>query len=198
MTPFRDLLVEQLPKLRVYARFLARDRALADDLVQETILQALINVEQFTPGTNINAWLSTILRNRFLNELRSRSRLAAYVAMPKQERHPFDQEIRLEMRDLERAFRSLPEAQSEALWLVAVGGFSYRDAAKIVGCPEGTVKSRANRGRIELDRRLASETSNTRPARVQAVMQGIGDRAASRSPAAFVFIVNVKDAATIR
>src|SRR5579863_6676347 len=74
---------------------------------------------------------------------------------------------RLEIRDLERAFRSLPEAQSEALWLVGVGGFSYQDAAKIGGCPEGTVKSRANRGRIELDRRLASEASNTRSARVE-------------------------------
>jgi RNA polymerase sigma-70 factor, ECF subfamily len=172
MTLFQDLLVEQLPKLRVYARFLARDRAFADDLVQETVLQALTNSEQFTPGTNMKAWLSTILRNRFLNELRSRSRLAAYIAMPKPERHTVDQEIRLEMRDLERAFRSLPEAQSEALWLVCAGGFSYQDAAKIVGCPEGTVKSRANRGRIELDRRLASETSNTHPARVQAVTHG--------------------------
>jgi RNA polymerase sigma-70 factor (ECF subfamily) len=184
MTPFRDLLVEQLPKLRVYARFLARNRALADDLVQETVLQALIKVEQFTPGTNIGAWLSAILRNRFLNELRSRSRLAAYVAMPKLEMHPVDQEIRLEMRDLERALRSLPEAQSKALWLVGASGFSYQDAAKMVGCPEGTVKSRVNRGRIELDRRLASESTNTRLARVRAVMHGIGDQPASRSPLA--------------
>ncbi len=198
MTSFRALLVEQLPKLRVYARFLARDRALADDLVQETILQALIKVGQFTPGTNINAWLSTILRNRFLNELRSRSRLAAYVAMPRPERDAFDQEIRLEVRDLERAFRFLPEAQSEALCLVAVAGFSYRDAAKIVGCPEGTVKSRANRGRLEIDRRLTSETSITRSARVQAVMHGIDDRATSGPRAAFVFIVNVQDAATVQ
>jgi len=172
MALFQDLLVEQLPKLRVYARFLARDRALADDLVQETIVQALTHREQFTPGTNMKAWLSTILRNRFLGELRAQARLATYIAMPKLERHIVDQEVRLEMRDLERAFRSLPKAQSDVLWLVGAGGFSYHDAAKIVGCPEGTVKSRANRARIELDRRLTSETPNTRPTRVQAAMHG--------------------------
>jgi RNA polymerase sigma-70 factor (ECF subfamily) len=181
MTRFQDLLVEQLPKLRIYARFLARDRTLADDLVQETVLQALTYSQQFTPGTNLKAWLSTILRNRFLNELRSRSRLADYAAMPKPERHTIDQEIRLELRDLERAFRSLPEAQSEALWLVGAGGFSYQDAAKIVGCPEGTVKSRANRGRVELDRRLAGEPSTTPPARVPE-RTAMSDRAVSRSP----------------
>jgi RNA polymerase sigma-70 factor (ECF subfamily) len=154
MTLFQSLLVEQLPKLRVYAHFLARNRALADDLVQETILRALTNAEKFAPGTNMKAWLSTILRNLFFNELRSRSHFAGYLAMPPPERPRTDQEVRLEFRDLDRAFRALPEAQSEALWLIGVDGRSYRDAAEIAGCAEGTIKSRANRGRTELDRRL--------------------------------------------
>ena len=154
---FQDLLVEQLPHLQAFARLLARDRALADDLVQETALRALCNMDKFTPGTNMKAWLSTILRNQFYNELRTRSRAAAYAALPKPARHGGEQESRLEMRDFERVFSTLPAVQREALSLVGASGYSYDEAAEIVGCAQGTVKSRVCRARTELDRRLGRD-----------------------------------------
>jgi len=161
MAMFQDLLVEQLPHLHAFARFLARDRATAEDLVQETAVRALCNMDKFAPGTNMKAWLSTILRNQFYNELRRRSRAAAYAAAPKPGLHGGEQELRLEIRDFERAFRDLPAVQREALSLVGASGYSYDEAAEIVGCAQGTVKSRVCRARIELERRLgrADESS---------------------------------------
>lgn len=157
MALFQDQLVEQLPYLRTFARLLARNWALADDLVQETALRALSNVDKFTPGTNMKAWLSTILRNQFYNEVRTRSRAAAYAVLPKPAGHHGEQEGMLELRDLERAFRALPAVQREALSLVGASGFSYGEAAEIVGCAQGTVKSRVCRARMELGRRLGRE-----------------------------------------
>ncbi len=157
MALFQDLLVEHLPHLRAYARLLSRDWALADDLVQETVLRALCNIDKFVPGTNLKAWLSTILRNQFYNELRFRSRLTSYISVPHQSWRAGEQEARLEMRDFERAFHALPPAQREALSLIGASGFSYDEAAKIVGCAQGTVKSRVCRARSELERRLRDE-----------------------------------------
>src|SRR3984885_4626022 len=82
MAFFQDMLVEHLPHLRAFALRISRDRSLADDLVQETMLRALCNNDKFMRGTNMEAWLSTILRNRFYDELRSRSHFAAYDALP--------------------------------------------------------------------------------------------------------------------
>ena len=158
MASFQDLLVEQLPYLRNFARLLARDGRMADDLVQETALRALANVDKFMPGTNIRAWLSTILRNEFYNELRARSRMAAYLKTPHPTSHSGDQDWRLSMRDCERAFHSLPASQREALSLVGASGFSYEDAAGIIGCAEGTVKSRVCRARAELGHKLGLGT----------------------------------------
>jgi len=158
---FQDLLVEHLPHLRAFARLLARDRALADDLVQETALRALCNVDKFAPGTNMKAWLSTILRNLFYSELRSRSRAAAYAALPKPMGHAGEQEAQITMRDFERVFHALPAVQREALSLVGASGFSYEEAAEIVGCAQGTVKSRVCRARIELSRSFGCAESDT-------------------------------------
>ena len=151
---FQDAIVEHLPHMRALARMFARDRAMADDLVQETVLRALSNIDKFEPGTNMKAWLSTILRNQFYNELRSRARLTAYMAIPHATDHAGEQEAHLEMRDFERAFHDLPAVQREALSLVGGSGYSYEEAAKIVGCVQGTVKSRVCRARMELERRL--------------------------------------------
>src|SRR5262245_40641258 len=98
MPAFQDLLVEHLPHLQAFARLLALARALADDLVQETALRDLCNMDKFTPGTNMKAWLSTILRNQFYNELRTRSRAAAYAALPKPMGYGGEQEGKLELR----------------------------------------------------------------------------------------------------
>jgi len=154
MAPFQEALVENLPRLRAFAQFLARDRALADDLVQETALRALRNSDKFAPGTNMKAWLATILRNQFYNELRTRSRMAALAEMPRAAGQEAEQEVRLDLRDFERAFKALPPAQRDALSLVAASGFSYEEAAEIVGCAQGTVKSRVSRGRSTLERAL--------------------------------------------
>ena len=158
MASFQDLLVEQLPYLRNFARLLSRDGRWADDLMQETALRALSNADKFTPGTNMRAWLSTILRNEFYNELRSRSRMAAYLRTPRPMSHAGDQEWRLNVRDFERAFHSLPAPQREALSLVGASGYSYEDAAEIIGCAEGTVKSRVCRARAEIGHKLEVAT----------------------------------------
>jgi len=173
MADFQDQLIEQLPYLTAFARKLARDYARAEDLVQETALRALCNIDKFEPGTNFRAWLSTILRNQFYNEIRSRARSAAYdeatLATTSTSRVTA-QESRLEMRDFERAFAKLPETQREALSLVGANGLSYEEAAEAVGCPEGTMKSRVSRGRTSLENILKtgcsgeeSANDNTRP-----------------------------------
>jgi RNA polymerase sigma-70 factor (ECF subfamily) len=157
MALFQDMLVDHLPSLRAFALRLSGNRAMADDLVQETAIRALCNIDRFMPGTNMKAWLSTILRNQFYNEMRSRSAMAAYAAIPRPVGHAGEQEARIEMRELERAFRSLPAVQSEALSLVGASGFSYEEAADIVGCPRGTIKSRVCRARSTLDRQLQNK-----------------------------------------
>src|SRR5215469_16857630 len=125
-----DDIVPYLPHLRAFARMLAQDRALADDLVQETVLRAISHAHQFQPGTNMKAWLTTILRNSYFNEKRSQRRLAAFssstagrVTVARGQ-----QEHRLQMRDLRRAMVHLPETQREALALVGASGYSYEEA----------------------------------------------------------------------
>ena len=160
MAEFQDHLIEQLPYLTAFARKLARDRARADDLVQETALRALCHRDKFEPGTNLRAWLSTILRNQFYNEIRAHARSSAYeetgtLAAPSAEAPA--QESRLAMRDFERAFAKLPKPQREALLLVGKDGLSYEEAARVAGCPEGTMKSRVCRARMNLDALLNRE-----------------------------------------
>jgi RNA polymerase sigma-70 factor (ECF subfamily) len=164
MALFQDMLVEHLPQLHAFALRLSRNRATADDLVQATALRALCNVDKFMPGTNMKAWLSTILRNQFYDDLRSRSWIAAYVDMPHPVGHAGDQESRLEMHDFEREFATLPAVQRQALTLVGAEGFSYEEAAEIVGCPQGTIKSRVCRARSTLELRLRNDTPAPAPA----------------------------------
>src|ERR1700735_5496296 len=149
---FKDGLLDNLPHLRAFARMLARDHVFAEDLVQDTMVQALANRSQFRPGTNLRGWLTIILRNRFYNEMRRSSRkfevsveqLSEIVAVNG------GQEVSLEIRDFYRVFRTLPAAQREALALVGASGFSYEEAAAIAGCPAGTMKRRVARGRLVL------------------------------------------------
>jgi RNA polymerase sigma-70 factor (ECF subfamily) len=145
-------LIGALPVLRAFARSLCGDRVRADDLVQETVARALANSDKFTPGTNLHAWLVTILRNHFYSEGRRRGRevedadgvLAGRLAeLPSQESH-------LEMADFMRALQLVPAEQREALILIAASGFSYEDAAEICGVRVGTIKSRVSRARARL------------------------------------------------
>lgn len=144
-----DDLVAMIPALRVYARNLTRGTGEADDLVQETLTKALANISSFQPGTNLRAWLFTIMRNTFLNRVvksnRERPGLADCVAgsvisFPVHDAHIATNRV---MQAIDR----LPAPYKEALILVFLMGESYQDVAQICDCAIGTVKSRINRAR---------------------------------------------------
>lgn len=148
----RDELVDHLPALRAFALSLTRDGASADDLVQDTIVKAWTNIEKFQPGTNLRAWLFTILRNTFYSARRKTRREVSDsdgIHAARQATRP-EHDGRLAMNDFKAAFQQLPDEQREALILVGGSGFSYEEAASMTGVAVGTVKSRANRGRRRL------------------------------------------------
>jgi RNA polymerase sigma-70 factor (ECF subfamily) len=153
---FKAGLVDNLPHLRAFAHLIARNHALAEDLVQDTIVRALANRHQFKPGTNLKGWLIIILRNRFFNEMRRSSRKSEISMEHQGDLAAVDggQEVSIEIRDFNEAFRKLPPTQREALVLVGASGFSYEEAAEIAHCPIGTMKSRVSRARAELETRL--------------------------------------------
>jgi RNA polymerase sigma-70 factor (ECF subfamily) len=150
--PFRRQLAEELPALRAFARSLGRDAAHADDLTQEALLKAWAKRDSFREGTNLRAWLFTILRNGFYSEHRKRRREAPDPdeahASRLAERPPQDHALALE--DFRVAFSRLPPDQREALALVGAAGLSYDAAAAVCGVAAGTVKSRVSRGRTAL------------------------------------------------
>lgn len=148
----REELVEHLGAMRAFAVSLTRNSAAADDLVQDTLVKAWSNIDKFEVGTNMRAWLFTILRNTFYSLRRKRKRevedgeggLAAGLAQKP------DHDGRLQMREFGEAFELLPDEQREALILVGAGGFSYEEAAGMCGVRVGTIKSRVNRARSRL------------------------------------------------
>ncbi|MBY6200189.1 RNA polymerase sigma factor [Maritalea mobilis] len=148
----RDEIVEHLGALRAFARSLARNPATADDLVQDTIVKAWSNIDKFKPGTNMRAWLFTILRNTYYSLHRKRSREVADVdgeiAGQMSEKPAHDG--RLALGEFAEAFATLTDEQREVLLLVGASGFSYEEAAEMCGCAVGTIKSRANRARKRL------------------------------------------------
>jgi RNA polymerase sigma-70 factor (ECF subfamily) len=145
-------LIACVPHLRAFARFLTGNRERADDLVQDTVVRALTAAHQFKPGTNLKAWMFTILRNQHYNDVR-RSRVRALsLDDPSidEPAAPATQEARLEFGDFRRAFWQLGEDQREVLILIGASGLSYEEAARICKCPTGTIKSRVSRARREL------------------------------------------------
>jgi RNA polymerase sigma-70 factor (ECF subfamily) len=144
----RDDILAAVPSLRAFAISLSGNSDRADDLVQETLLRALANIDSFQPGSNLPAWLFTILRNLFRSDYRKRRREVEdaegnYATHPSQGAH-------LEFEEFRAALEKLPQDQREALILVGASGFSYEDAAAICGCAVGTIKSRVNRARSKL------------------------------------------------
>jgi RNA polymerase sigma-70 factor (ECF subfamily) len=145
-------LIAAIPSLRAFAVSLSGKADAADDLVQETLVKAWANLHSFTEGTNLSAWLFTILRNVYYSECRKRRRevpdtdgkIARNVAIPP------GQDDYMNFRDFRAALQTLPPDQREALILVGASGFSYEEAAKICECAIGTMKSRVNRGRNRL------------------------------------------------
>ena len=155
----RDEMIAHLPALRASALSLVRNGPAADDLVQEAILKAWSSFDKFTPGTNLRAWLFTILRNGFYSDLRkhrrevqdSEGQFAARLSQKP------EHDGTLAMWDFQRGFERLIDEQREALVLVGALGFSYEEAAATIGCAVGTVKSRVNRGRKRLAELLQLE-----------------------------------------
>ncbi|RBI84529.1 RNA polymerase subunit sigma [Rhodosalinus halophilus] len=155
----RDEIAEHLKPMRLFALSLTRDINRADDLVQDTVVKAWTNIDKFEPGTNMRAWLFTILRNTFYSDRRRARREVADAdgALAGRIAEKPDHDGRLAMADFRAAFEQLPDEQREVLILVGAQGFSYEDAAEMCGCAVGTVKSRANRGRKRLAELLGVE-----------------------------------------
>jgi len=149
---FRDGILKALPNLRAFALSLTGSSHRADDLVQDTVLRAWSKRSSFQPGTNLNAWLFTILRNSFFSEHRKRAREVedtdgTYAAQLKTVP---DQMDNLHVQDLRAALDRLVPEQREALLLVGAEGLSYEETAAICGTAVGTIKSRVNRARTRL------------------------------------------------
>lgn len=167
-----------VPNLRAFARSLCGNADQADDLVQETLVKAWRSRGTFAPGSNLKAWLFTILRNTFLSERRKRKfevhdtdgKLAMQLSVKG------NQSDHMDLLDFAKAFATLPEEQREALILVGAEGFAYEDAALMCGCAVGTIKSRVNRARVKLAEllgvseanELISDEAGDRPARMHA------------------------------
>ena len=166
MTPepsVQDVMLAAIPNLRAFAMSLSGNADRADDLVQETVMRAMTSIGSFTPGTNMAAWLFTILRNSFRSQYRKRRREVedpdgSYLASLKL---PAEQFGRLEFKELIEALAKLPHVQREALLLVAASGFSYDEAAAICEVAVGTIKSRVFRARQLLAELLVIDSPAT-------------------------------------
>jgi RNA polymerase sigma-70 factor (ECF subfamily) len=149
---FRDQLVALLPSLRAFARGLCRHREMADDLAQDTMMRGWAARASYTQGSNFRAWMFMIMRNQFYTTLRKDSRMTSLdpevaervlVVAPAQHNG-------INVDDVAKALQVLPAVQREVLLLVGANGVSYEEAAEIIGCAVGTVKSRLARGRAAL------------------------------------------------
>ena len=148
MSSVSENIEQHIPYLRNFARALTRNVVAADDLLQECLTRALLKQHLFAEGTNLRAWLTTIMHNLHVNELRRRGRAevlfdpseipTTVVAEPNQDSY-------MMLRAAERALQAMPEKQRLALELVKIEGLSYEEASAQMGLPVGTVKSRANR-----------------------------------------------------
>jgi RNA polymerase sigma-70 factor, ECF subfamily len=158
---FRQLLVAAIPRLRAFSLSLTSRSATADDLVQEALLKAWKHQDSFKPGTNLRAWLFTILRNEFYSQLRKRKREVEDVDDLFSSRVSVlaEQHGHLEMAELRSALDKLPQDQREAIVLVGASGFSYEEAAEICNVAVGTIKSRVNRARAKLASLLQFDSS---------------------------------------
>ena len=152
------LFAAEIPRLRRYALALLRDRDRADDLVQDTILHGLEKLHLFQTGTNLRAWLFTIMHNQHINSFRRSVRRGQTIHVEKVHLvTPASQASSLELRDLDRAIALLPEEQRTALLLVGLEGMTYEEVAQICNVPVGTVRSRISRGREALRHMLKGE-----------------------------------------
>ena len=158
----RDAMLAAVPSLRAFAISLSGNVDRADDLVQETLLRAITNIDSFQPGSHMSAWLTTILLNLFRTEYRKRRRevedangrhVDSLKSAP-------EQHSRVEFEEFRVALAKLPSGQREALLLVGASGFSYEEAAAICESAVGTIKSRVNRARTRLSKLLSIDSAD--------------------------------------
>jgi RNA polymerase sigma-70 factor, ECF subfamily len=156
-----------VPDLRRYARALTRDVVDADDLVQDSLCRALAKIGLWDKGSDLRAWLFTILHHRHVSEIRRAVRRGVSVAVEDVALNAAvaaDALSALQLRDLERAIASLPEARRQVILLVGLEGLTYEDVAAILGIPIGTVRSRLARGRETLRRLMDVREKAAKPA----------------------------------
>jgi RNA polymerase sigma-70 factor (ECF subfamily) len=157
MADFHNLIEREIPRLRRYARALTRSADRADDLVQETLLRAVAKAHLWQAGTDIRAWLFTIMHNQYVNMVRRAMRDETAVDIEQMSSSlvaTTDPTASRQLRELERALACLPGEQREVILLVGLEGMSYEAAAQILSVPVGTVRSRLSRGRDALRRLL--------------------------------------------
>jgi RNA polymerase sigma-70 factor (ECF subfamily) len=166
MSDFAQLLQGEIPRLRRYARALTRDAARADDLVQSCLVRAIAKEHLWEPGTDLRAWLFTILHNQNVNEVRRSVREGVAVAVedvaPVLTMAPRVGDT-LQLRDLERAITLLPEEQRQVILLVGLEGMRYEEVAVVLDIPIGTVRSRLSRGRDMLRRLMDMKDESEMP-----------------------------------
>jgi RNA polymerase sigma-70 factor (ECF subfamily) len=158
-----SLITQQVPRLRRYARALTGDRSAADDLVQDTLERALSRFHLWRQGSDLRAWLFTIMHNIYVNQIRSRIRRQheALDAEPGADAARTPEPDWLELRDLEAALARLSEEQRAVVLLVGLEQFTYEETARVLGVPTGTVMSRLSRARERLRLMLGGDYKAT-------------------------------------
>lgn len=155
MPHFGDMVAGHIPNLRRYARVLVRDTVHAEDLVQDCLERAISREHLWREGTNLRAWLFTILHNLYINQYLRHGSVSTMVPLLDEHTHlscPARQYHSVTLKDLARAFDHLPEQEQQVVLMVGLDGMQYEDAAAALGVPMGTVKSRLSRARRRLRR----------------------------------------------
>ena len=160
---FQDQLIAFLPKMRVWALALTRNRAAAEDLTQDVATKALVARDCFIPGTNFSAWVHRIMINHFISSVRNRREFTDMDSMPDLP-VPAAHEDRTALRELGWALNCLPADQREALFMIVLQEKSYEAAAEVTGCAIGTLKSRVHRARLQLRVYLTGEQPQSKAA----------------------------------
>jgi RNA polymerase sigma-70 factor (ECF subfamily) len=169
MNDFARLLEAQIPRLRRYARALTRDFSRADDLVQICLTRAVAKQHLWQYGTDLRAWLFTILHNEHVNDVRRSVRQGSYVTLEEAPELTVQSNAipTLQLRDLEAALDKLPPEQRQVILMIGLEGMRYDEVAVIMGVPIGTVRSRLSRGRDQLRRLMGMEERLSRQTSVK-------------------------------
>jgi RNA polymerase sigma-70 factor (ECF subfamily) len=159
MNDFARMFEAEIPRLRRYARALTRDVVRADDLVQSCLTRAVAKQHLWQPGTDLRAWLFTIMHNQHVNDVRRSVRDGNNVEVDKAPTLAVQSNAipTLQLRDLERAIGKLPPEQRQVILLVGLEGMAYEEVAKVLKIPVGTVRSRLSRGRDQLRRLMGMD-----------------------------------------